>query len=274
MSARPIDRRSLLRAGLVGLAAACTGQDLPSAGPGPDRTGGTGTSSDPSTTNPGTTAPAAAPAEPTDPTRATATAATVHLLCREAWQARPARSGTTRHQLDRLTLHHTAVVAEDDTQGPSHLRLYQDRHMDQLGWADIAYHVAIDRAGYAYELRDWRRVGATGTDYDPAGHFLLVLDGNFQEQEPDPRQLDTAAHVLAWGADRFDVGLDTLVGHRELAVTACPGDALQRRIGALHQRGRELAARGVQLVPVCGKQGRRTVEAISAGTSPEVPPLA
>lgn len=277
MTGRGLDRRTLLRAGLLGLAAACTPR-TGSPGPDPSPTAPT----DPASTAPATTGGPTADTAPTgsgtdtdaaptdEPTPAVA--ATVHLLCRDAWQARPPRSGMQDHRLDRLTVHHTAVAATDETQGPTHLRLYQDLHMDQQGWRDVAYHVAVDRAGYAYELRDWGLVGSTSTAYDPAGHFLLVLDGNFQEHEPTEEQLETAAHVLAWASDHFSIGLDTIVGHRDLASTACPGDALYRRLDQLTGRSRQLADGGVELVQVCGEQGRATVQAITAGTTPPVPP--
>src|SRR5437868_3682887 len=50
------------------------------------------------------------------------------LLCRDAWGARPARSGGKRHTITRMTLHHEAVVLGDNRNAPAHLRQDQRYH--------------------------------------------------------------------------------------------------------------------------------------------------
>lgn len=193
------------------------------------------------------------------------------LVCREAWGARPAEDGARDHVVRRLTVHHSAAAATDTTQGPAHLRGHQAFHMDDRGWPDIAYHVAVDRAGVAYRLRDWDTAGDTGTSYDPAGHFLLLLDGDFDTHDVTDAQLATAARVLAWAADHFGVALDTVSGHRDHAATACPGDALYARLGEL--RDAAMAVRtggGVELVPRCGPQVDEAVARLEAGEVPDL----
>lgn len=195
----------------------------------------------------------------------------VPLVCRDAWRARPPSAAAPPHRIRQLTVHHSARPATDDTQGPLHLRDYQDLHMDERGWSDIAYHVAVDRAGVAYQLRDWDTVGDTGTSYDPAGHFLLLLDGNFDAHAVPDVQLRTAAHVLAWAAEHFAVGLDTITGHRDHAITACPGDALYARLGQLRDAAAAaLAGAGVELVPRCGPEVAEAVRSLEAGEVPDL----
>lgn len=189
------------------------------------------------------------------------------MVCRDAWGARaPVEDALQGHTVRQLTVHHSAAAATDPTQGPGHLRGYQAFHMDDRGWPDVAYHVAVDRAGVVYELRDWATAGDTGTNYDPAGHFLLLLDGNFDEHDVSEPQLATAAHVLAWASDHFAVGLDTVSGHRDHADTACPGDALYARMGDLVDAAATLRDGGpVELARRCGPEAAAAVHAVEQG---------
>ena len=57
-------------------------------------------------------------------------------------------------------------------------------------------------------------VGDTATSYDPAGHLLIVVEGNFQEDVPTPTQVEILAQMVAWASLRFDVPLSTITGHR------------------------------------------------------------
>lgn len=162
-------------------------------------------------------------------------------MCRDEWGARPALAGGRAHTITRLTVHHSAVVLDDGDDPTAHLRSYQALHQDTNGWIDIAYHVAVDRAGTAYELRDPGLAGDTNTDYDPAGHFLVLAIGNFEVQDPTEAQLAGVARVLRWGEQTFGAALDTTSGHRDHAATACPGQALYAAIDDLEQRAARLS---------------------------------
>ena len=72
------------------------------------------------------------------------------VLCREAWGALPPRPGGTPHTLNRMTIHHTAVVLGDNANAPARLRQHQHYHQDTQGWIDIAYHISVDRNGNIY----------------------------------------------------------------------------------------------------------------------------
>jgi hypothetical protein len=96
-----------------------------------------------------------------------------------------------------------------------------------------------------------------------------MCEGNFQEQRPSRAQVNALVDVLAWASARFDVAPRTISGHRDHADTACPGSKLQRLIdgGEIRRRVRErLAAGSVELVELCGTEGKKRVEEIEAGT--------
>lgn len=251
---QPLTRRAVLRAGLLSLGAACAMPDQVPPAPSP-------------TTD--ATSPPAPTATPTTSATPSPAPDQVALLCRDAWGAREPATEMTPHTIDRITVHHTAVVADDPRRGPDRMREFQAFHMDQRGWPDVAYHLGIDQGGHLYDLRPWDRRGDTATAYDPTGHFLVLADGNFDQQDPTPAQLAALVDVLTWAADRFDVGLDTVTGHRDHAITACPGDGLYARIDELVEGARRAQdAGGVRLERACGATGRDAVSAIESGAAP------
>lgn len=169
----------------------------------------------------------------------------VEVIPRSAWGARVARAGLQRHVISHLTVHHSATLAPDARSAPARIRGYQAYHQSR-GFPDIAYHFIIDRAGNVYEGRSLDFAGSTFTRYDPSGHFLPLLDGNFEEQAPSPEQMDALVEVLAWASDRYGIDPERVEAHRDLATTACPGEAvvavlrsgeLVRRVKARRERG-------------------------------------
>lgn len=190
------------------------------------------------------------------------------MLCRDAWGARPPRPGGTRHTITRMTLHHTAVALGDNANAPARLRQHQSYHQDGHGWIDIAYHVSVDRNGNIYELRTPDLVGDTATNYDPTGHFLVLCEGNFDDESVTDAQLDGAAHAFAWAAQTFRIAPGTLGGHRDFASTSCPGDKLYAHLadGDLKRRIEALLSAGtVDLKRVCGPEAAARVAEIEAG---------
>lgn len=191
------------------------------------------------------------------------------LLCRDAWGAAPPKPGGVPHVPTRMTVHHTAVFLGDNSNAPARLRQHQRYHQDSQGWIDIAYHLSVDRRGNIYELRNPELVGDTATSYDPTGHFLVVCEGNFDEEEITESQLNGAALAFAWASRQFSIPTDTLEGHRDASSdTSCPGSSLYAHVtsGDLKNRIDALLAAGpVELYPACGPEGEQMVANIEAG---------
>jgi hypothetical protein len=196
------------------------------------------------------------------------TAASAVMLCRDAWGAQPARPGGRAQTITRMTLHHEAVVLGANRNAPERLRQDQRYHQDQKGWIDIAYHVGVDRDGNIYELRSTQIAGDTATDYDTTGHFLVLCEGDFDQEAVSEAQLHGAAMAFAWAAQNFRIASDTLRGHRDLAQTSCPGANLYAHLssGDLKWRIDDLLTAGtVNLQRICGTEAAATVAAIEAG---------
>ena len=191
------------------------------------------------------------------------------LLCRDAWGAAPIRPGGIEKTPNRMTLHHSAVNFDDNRTITARLRQHQHYHQDDHGWIDIAYHVAVDRKGNLFALRPTNLVGNTATDYDPAGHFLVLVEGNFDEQAVTEDQLNGAAVAFAWAAQKWGITSNTLMGHRDVpAATSCPGTNLEAHIssGDLKRRVDDLLVGGpVELREVCGSEAEAIVANIEAG---------
>lgn len=197
-------------------------------------------------------------------------AASIEAICRAAWGASPAGAGLEAHTIERLTVHHTAALLDDNRKAPARLRSHQAFHQSR-GWPDLAYHYAVDGHGNVYEGRPTDYRGDTGTNYDPSGHFLVVAEGNFDSQDIPAAQVAGVAAVLAWAATRFGVAPETIRGHSDWASTSCPGASFYPLIanGSLRAATDTLvAAGGVELEVVCGDAAVARVAAIEADIEP------
>lgn len=153
------------------------------------------------------------------------------------------RARAKPHLPVRLTLHHAGVAFGPEKDPVAHLRNLQRWSRQMRGWADIPYHFVIDLQGRVYEARDVMLAGDTNTRYDPSGHALVMVLGNFEEAEPTPAQLEATARTFAMLSRRFEIPLSTLASHKDYAGdTVCPGKNLYRFLadGSLVRRAEEL----------------------------------
>ncbi|MGB8362747.1 MAG: N-acetylmuramoyl-L-alanine amidase [Acidimicrobiia bacterium] len=150
---------------------------------------------------------------------------------RENWGAQPADTARlVPHTIERLTVHHAGT--QTGTTGPAQFRGWQNWHMAGLGWPDIAYHLIIGIDGTVYEGRDPAYRGDTATTYDTTGHFLVVVEGNFDTEVPTSAQIESLTRVLAWASEEYGVSPGTIAGHRDYAATTCPGAHLYSMISS------------------------------------------
>lgn len=149
----------------------------------------------------------------------------IDVISRLSWGATPA-GDMASHDLRTMTIHHTASPEPNPADAAAQIWSHQQFHQGERGWADIAYHFLIGPTGEIYEGRHYSFAGETGTNYDPAGHFLVAIDGDFSGGSPNDAQIQAAAELFAWAAVIFELPVSSLGGHRDFAQTACPGDAL------------------------------------------------
>lgn len=134
------------------------------------------------------------------------------------------------HRITRVTLHHTgdAQPLRPEDSVVKKLRALQSWGASDRNWWDVPYHFLLDLNGGIYEGRDYHYMGETNTAYDPGGHFLISVIGNYNVQEPTPAQLESIANLMAWAIKEFDLPLDRIGGHYNYADTDCPGKNLRK----------------------------------------------
>src|SRR5258705_2613622 len=134
------------------------------------------------------------------------------------------------HRITHVTLHHTGSAEPlRPTDDPvAKLRGLQSWGAAERNWWDVPYHYLLDLDGRIFEGRDWHYMGETNTAYDPGGHFLISMIGNYEVQEPTPAQLGAIADMMAWALKEFDLPLDRIGGHYNYPDTGCPRKNLRK----------------------------------------------
>jgi hypothetical protein len=124
----------------------------------------------------------------------------------------------------RITLHHDGIYFDGNAK--QRIRTIQRYAIHSHGWVDIPYHYLIDREGNIYEGRPALAVGDTATDYDPVGHVLITVLGDYTTQEVDARQIEAIITLATWLSASYNIPPQSIAGHRDYAATSCPGDYL------------------------------------------------
>jgi hypothetical protein len=166
----------------------------------------------------------------------------VRFVPRTAWRAHAPVLPMIHHVPNRLTIHHTATVqnpARTIEAKMSGLQAFSQRD-DSLAsgkkkpaWADVPYHYYVAVDGAVAEGRDRRYVGDTNTEYDPAGHLLVVVEGNFETDTLTSEQRRTLDAFIPALARHFHIPGSMLGAHRDFADTLCPGRNLYADIPRL-----------------------------------------
>lgn len=149
------------------------------------------------------------------------------IISRTQWGAEPATGDMEEHTITHVTIHHGGVVFPEDKDPVAYMKNLQTFSQQDKNWIDIPYHFCIDLNGKIYEARSLKYPGDTNTEYDPTGHALINVMGNYEEQEPSEAQLEAIAHLSAWLAHTYEVGEDHIASHKDHSdQTVCPGKNL------------------------------------------------
>lgn len=144
-----------------------------------------------------------------------------------------------QHEIQIITLHHTGDVRAMslDEDPVKRLQALQNWGKRARNWWDIPYHFLIAPDGRIYAGRDFRYMGETNTQYNPWGHLLISCIGNYNLQKPTAEVIQAITDLMAWAVQEFQVPLNKIYGHSDLAQTACPGENLEPllRDGTFHR---------------------------------------
>ena len=144
-----------------------------------------------------------------------------------------AQAGGPPQRIHHITLHHQGETWRQGDDVAAYLRRLQTWSRSTRHWADIPYHYVIAPDGRIFEARPLAQPGDTNTEYDPEGHALVMLLGNFEEVEPTPEQLHATVALLAWLAKSQGLAdqpmAQLIASHKDYsAQTVCPGRHLYR----------------------------------------------
>jgi hypothetical protein len=182
------------------------------------------------------------------------------------------------------TIHHTADSnGYTAAQVPAIMRSIYQYHTVSRGWGDIGYNVIADKFGRLWEGRYGGLastvVGAHAGGFN-TGTFGVSMLGNYDAVAPTEAMLTAVANIVAWkfalygvnpngqvalvsggsGTARWPAGtrvyMPTLFAHRDVGLTACPGQYAFARMGDIRAM---VAAR----IPNFGKPTMGNVEDIS-----------
>lgn len=149
----------------------------------------------------------------------------------KAWGGSPPAPVGVPQSITRLTLHHQGVIWQPGSDVAGYLLRLQNWSRNTRGWVDIPYHYVVAPDGRVYAARPWSIAGDTNTEYDPRGHLLVMLLGDFEVQLPTPEQWDATVDLLAQLLPRHGLGPDQIDSHRDhSAQTLCPGAHLYARL--------------------------------------------
>ncbi|MET0856037.1 MAG: peptidoglycan recognition family protein [Telluria sp.] len=146
------------------------------------------------------------------------------------WGGTPADAALARKQeITHITLHHQGEPFPVGKDPVKYLQNLQTWSRATKKWLDIPYHYVIDLDGRIYEARKIEFAGDTNTEYDPKGHALIEVVGNFEEVQPNQKQLDAVVDLMALLAAKHKVSIDGIAGHKDYTTgTVCPGVNLYR----------------------------------------------
>lgn len=160
--------------------------------------------------------------------------------------------------IEKIVVHHTASTGNLDNPEAA-LRAIYYYHAVRRGWGDIGYNYLIDPQGNIYEGRaGGERVVAGHAQGYNTGSIGIAVIGNYQENQVPYEVFEALSALIQEKADLYNIKIDgvstfrgelfpNVMGHRDVASTACPGqklyDALPTLIRLMARQSTDLEGR-------------------------------
>ena len=111
-------------------------------------------------------------------------------------------------------------------------------HKEQ-GWVGIGYHFIIRKDGTVEAGRPEWAIGAHAYGFNSHSIGINVA-GTFDIEAPTDKQIEAVSQLVANVASDYDIPItpSSVVGHRDLMSTDCPGDVLYSMLDTI--RGKAL----------------------------------
>ncbi|MCF6270874.1 MAG: peptidoglycan recognition protein family protein [Melioribacteraceae bacterium] len=148
----------------------------------------------------------------------------VKVVKRADWGWLPLEKGKEEATINKITIHHGGVKFTADKDPIESIKNLQKWSRAEKDWIDIPYHFMIDLAGNIYEARPINYPGDTNTEYNPTGHALVEIMGNYEVQTLSDVQQKSLVEIVAYLAKEFSVPLSEIKTHKDYSeTTLCPG---------------------------------------------------
>ncbi len=148
----------------------------------------------------------------------------VKVIKRADWGWLPLEKGKAEATINKITIHHGGVEFTADKDPVKSIQSLQKWSRAEKKWIDIPYHYMIDLEGNIYEARPINYPGDTNTEYDPTGHALVEIMGNYEVQKFSDVQQESLVDLIAFLANEFNVPLSEIKTHKDYSTkTVCPG---------------------------------------------------
>jgi N-acetylmuramoyl-L-alanine amidase len=122
---------------------------------------------------------------------------------------------------DLIVIHHVGDIDRDVSAAEIH------RWHLENGWAGIGYHFVVRKGGTIERGRPRDTVGAHAQGFNSRSIGINIV-GDFEQGTPNPAQIEAVSMLLADLSNIYCITPtpDTVVGHRDLMATTCPGENL------------------------------------------------
>jgi len=148
----------------------------------------------------------------------------IKVIKRADWGWLPLEKGKKEAEIQKITIHHGGVEFTADKDPVKSIQNLQKWSRAEKKWIDIPYHFMMDLNGNIYEARPINYPGDTNTEYDPTGHALVEIMGNYEVQEFTEVQQESLVNIIAFLAKKFNVPLTEIKTHKDYSeTTLCPG---------------------------------------------------
>ena len=132
------------------------------------------------------------------------------------------KHSTKRYEQRKTSDVRFLVISHSAIPGSVHPTAIARFHVDHVHWPGIGFHFYIDDQGHIFKTNELTAVAHHVGPWDPVSIGICV-GGNFQDQIPNPAQLDSTAHLAAWLLHELGLPLDAIRGKSELVTADSPG---------------------------------------------------
>ena len=128
----------------------------------------------------------------------------------------------------RVVIHHTGIA--DGNLSPQTIA----KSLIRTGKLGITYHFLINTDGALYWAQPLEAIVPTSKADVNADSIAVALGGNFTEAVPAEAQFVSAAHLVAWLLSTYQLGVEAVIGRREVEKSA-PSPGNQWNTGACYR---------------------------------------